>query len=148
MATLGVLGFTVQASPATHISEVLYPRVGTSTFHIGELSIGETVTVHGGALGDLMVAGQLARTGEGRRIISSQYDLANPDILMLDQKIQTDAATTVEECDLDDICVTHESDWLFSSDYDPAWTLSVEVDGQAPALRATSVLVFTDFWTP
>jgi len=146
--TLRVLGYTVQTSPATHVSEYQYPGVGTETLDLGELATGDTVTVGGGALGDLMVAGWISRIGEGRYIRSSQYDLADPDILIMNQEIQTDASTTVEECDLDDICVIHGADWLFSSEYDPSWTLSIGVDGQAPALHATYVLVETNFWTP
>jgi Domain of unknown function (DUF5666) len=141
--SLTVLGITVQTSPATHTSADEQPWVGSATLDLAELGIGNTVTVSGNVLGDIIVAGRVGRVGEGTRIRTRAYERADPAVVVLGRQILTDAATTVLACDFyTDDCTTADASWLFS--YAGAYlpTLSIDIDTATMPLRATQITAY------
>jgi Domain of unknown function (DUF5666) len=142
---LKVLGFTVQTSPATYLSADAQPRIGSPTFALADLGVGNTVIVRGGALGSMVVADRLAPTEGVDRIRMMTFALADPAIVFLGSNIQTDASTTVLSCESPDyVCTAADTTWLFGSAETPPRTLIVDVEAAGSVLRATRIEAFVN----
>lgn len=89
-----MLGFHVQASPATQVWDF-----GTYSLLFEDLQVGDPVYVLGAAVGDAIVAGSIDRdTSASARITSYDYTLDRPAIGIAGRTVLTDDSTTVRTC--------------------------------------------------
>jgi hypothetical protein len=141
---LVVLGYRVQASPATHISATPqdYPSVDALTFDA--LGVGDTVEVSGTTLGGVLVAGTIVRQGDTAQVRAGYYDftLSDPVIEVAGQSILTNAATLVNRCDATKTAVS--LDEFFATDWAREYTLlAITVDPDTSPLVAQQIIACT-----
>ncbi|MDH4125261.1 MAG: DUF5666 domain-containing protein [Gammaproteobacteria bacterium] len=148
-AAFTVGGFEVQTNPATHLSAVGDPWVGSDTLQLAELAEGSTVTVRGGIRivpgparwqPDVrMVASSVVPGGEGIQVHTQLYRRADPEIIFLGRSILTDENTTLTGCDGNGACVEATPAWLFANtDYFQP-VLTIEIDEGSVPLRAKHI---------
>jgi hypothetical protein len=88
--SMSVLGFPIQISPAAAISDQ-----SGQPMRVGDLAIGDTVAVEGGAVGDVLVAGRINAAAANLQIIARNVTFDEPAIHLLGRTILTNQATTV-----------------------------------------------------
>ncbi len=109
-ASLSVLGFPVQLLPATVVVDDTMQAKG-----IDDIQIGDALSVVGGPVGDLLVAGRVSTHASGASIATRIASYADPDIRVLGQTIHTDATTAIYE----DCVGQRDQRWLFDVATDP-----------------------------
>ena len=143
--SLGILGFAVAILPSTVISDETQAWVGSGTFNLSDLAVGDTVSVSGGVLGRTIVADRLGRAEQGVIIRTAKFELTDPAIQFLGRNIQTDPSTTVLDCQSsDDICTAADTAWLFARTETPPIMLIIAVDASGTDLRATQIEAFSN----
>jgi len=145
VGSLTVLGFGVQASPATYVGATDPPWINTDKIDLADLAIGDTVTVAGGILGDRIVADRITRDGAGARIRMMDFVLADPALIFMGRSIETNASTAVINCGYyDDACTAADLTWLFGTGETPPVMLIVDVQVAGTQLQATQITAFLE----
>jgi hypothetical protein len=139
--SLIVQGITVQSTPATLLTSDEQNWVGSPALDIDSISVGDTVTVDGGALDDLLVASSITTVGNGVSVHTRNYVLADPALIILGQTIMTDAFTEVIRCDNYDRCVWGDLTWIFGNSTDPKPWLTIVITPRATQLHAKQIIV-------
>jgi hypothetical protein len=109
--SLTVVGFRVQVLPATITTdETSQPK------SIGDVAVGDNISVEGGPVGDVIVAGRVDTYTNGSgpsitQVMTRVASYANPDIQVMGRTISTNATTTVSE----DCVGEKDRPWLFDT---------------------------------
>jgi hypothetical protein len=105
-SSLTVLGFQVQVTPAALVVDATGQPA-----RIADIGVGDTVSVSGGPVGDLIVAARVDTSGGQPSLWARTASYAEPDIRILGQTVVTDASTPVDE----DCVGTRDQAWLFEA---------------------------------
>jgi hypothetical protein len=110
---LAILGFRVQATPATIVTDRDQPHLPR---HVADIQIGDEMYAIGGSVGDVLVAGWIGGSSDQSLISTPFATYADPEIHVLGRTILTDPTTRVSE----DCVGERDQRWLFEAADDNA----------------------------